>query len=99
VKTFNTIARTIQSNYEYNLNYFDKRSTNASAEFFNEKSKSIKEPIQRSKRHKLFPILITENICLISPQLFGLIPKFEQKSQKKQQWSCGHCCLIESKLL
>lgn len=42
VKTFNTIARTIQNNYEYILNYFDNRSTNASAESFNAKVKALR---------------------------------------------------------
>ena len=34
-KSFNTISKTIQNNYETILNYFDNKSTNASAESFN----------------------------------------------------------------
>jgi len=41
-KSFNTISRTIQNNYETILNYFDKRSTNASAESFNAKIKALR---------------------------------------------------------
>lgn len=38
-KTFNTIAKSIQEHYLTILNYFDNRSTNASAESFNAKIK------------------------------------------------------------
>lgn len=41
-KSFNTIARTIQDNYLTILNYFDNRSTNASAEAFNAKIKAFR---------------------------------------------------------
>jgi transposase len=41
-KHFNTISRTIQNHYEYILNYFDNRSTNASAESFNAKIKALR---------------------------------------------------------
>jgi transposase len=41
-KSFNTIAKTIQNNYEKILNYFDNRSTNASAESFNAKIKAFR---------------------------------------------------------
>lgn len=41
-KSFNTIARTIQDNYLTILNYFDNRSTNASAESFNAKIKAFR---------------------------------------------------------
>uniref|UniRef100_UPI0026033442 transposase n=1 Tax=uncultured Polaribacter sp. TaxID=174711 RepID=UPI0026033442 len=36
-KSFNTIARTMSIHYQNILNYFDNRSTNASAESFNAK--------------------------------------------------------------
>ena len=42
LKSFNTIAKTIQSNYEHILNYFDNKSTNASAESFNAKIKALR---------------------------------------------------------
>jgi len=38
-KSFNTISRSIKHHYETILNYFDKRSTKASAESFNAKIK------------------------------------------------------------
>ncbi len=41
-KSFNTISKTIQNNYEKILNYFDNRSTNASAESFNSKIKALR---------------------------------------------------------
>jgi transposase len=41
-KSFNTIARTISIHYTNILNYFDNRSTNASAESFNAKIKAFR---------------------------------------------------------
>ena len=41
-KSFNTISRTIQIHYRTILNYFDNRSTNASAESFNAKIKAFR---------------------------------------------------------
>jgi transposase len=41
-KTFNTLARTIQNHYLRILNFFDNRSTNASAESFNAKIKAFR---------------------------------------------------------
>lgn len=41
-KSFNTISRTIQAHYLTILNYFDSRSTNASAESFNAKIKAFR---------------------------------------------------------
>ena len=41
-KTFNTVVRTIQQHYVSILNYFDNRSTNASAESFNAKIKGFR---------------------------------------------------------
>lgn len=41
-KSFNTISATIQNNYLTILNYFDNRSTNASAESFNAKIKAFR---------------------------------------------------------
>jgi len=41
-KSFNTIAKTIQFNYRTILNFFDNRSTNASAESFNAKIKAFR---------------------------------------------------------
>jgi len=41
-KTFNTVSRSIQNHYSTILNYFDNRSTNASAESFNAKIKAFR---------------------------------------------------------
>jgi len=41
-KTFNTISRTINLHYKNIINYFDNRSTNASAEAFNAKIKAFR---------------------------------------------------------
>lgn len=41
-KTFNTISKTINLRYENIVNYFDNRSTNASAESFNAKIKAFR---------------------------------------------------------
>lgn len=41
-KVFNTVIRTIQQHYISILNYFDNRSTNASAESFNSKIKAFR---------------------------------------------------------
>jgi transposase len=41
-KNFNTVTRTIQQHYRSILNYFDNRSTNASAESFNAKIKAFR---------------------------------------------------------
>lgn len=41
-KSFNVIARSIHDHYEHILNYFDRRSTNASAESFNAKIKAFR---------------------------------------------------------
>ena len=48
-KAFNTIARTIQNNYLTILNYFDNRSTNASAESFNAKIKAFRSQLRGVK--------------------------------------------------
>lgn len=42
IDTFNTVSRTIQNHYINILNYFDHRSTNASAESFNAKIKALR---------------------------------------------------------
>ena len=48
-RSFNTIAASIYTHYEGILNYFDNRSTNASAESFNAKLKAFRS-IQRGVR-------------------------------------------------
>ena len=41
-KSFSTVSRTIQNHYATILNFFDNRSTNASAESFNAKIKAFR---------------------------------------------------------
>ena len=53
-KSFNTIARTIQNNYETILNYFDNRSTNASAESFNAKIKAFRSQFRGVRNVRFF---------------------------------------------
>ena len=53
-KSFNTISRTIQNNYETILNYFDNRSTNASAESFNAKIKAFRSQFRGVRNVKFF---------------------------------------------
>jgi transposase len=45
-KTFNTISKTIELNYRNILNYFDNKSTNASAESFNAKIKGFRTQLK-----------------------------------------------------
>lgn len=53
-KSFNTIARTIQHNYPTILNYFDNRSTNASAESFNAKIKAFRSQFRGVRNVSFF---------------------------------------------
>ncbi len=53
-RSFNTIARTIKNNYETVLNYFDNRSTNASAESFNAKIKAFRAQFRGVRNVKFF---------------------------------------------
>jgi transposase len=42
IDAFKTVARSVQTHYESILNFFDNRSTNASAESFNAKIKAFR---------------------------------------------------------
>ena len=53
-KSFNTIARTIQNNHETILNYFNNKSTNASAESFNAKIKALRSQFRGVRNVKFF---------------------------------------------
>ena len=53
-KTFNTLSRTIQNHYQRILNYFDNRSTNASAESFNAKIKAFRSQFRGVKNIPFF---------------------------------------------
>ena len=60
-KSFLTISKTFQNNYENILNYFDNRSTNASAESFNAKIKSFRRQF-RGVRDVSFFLFRLQNI-------------------------------------
>jgi transposase len=53
-KSFNTISQTIQNHYSQILNYFDLRSTNASAESFNAKIKALRNQFRGIKNMSFF---------------------------------------------
>lgn len=53
-QSFNTIARSIEGHYLNILNYFDNRSTNASAESFNAKIKSFRSCFRGVRSVKFF---------------------------------------------
>jgi transposase len=55
-KTFNTVSRTVENHYETILNYFNNRSTNASAESFNAKIKAFRSQFRgvRNVEYYLF---------------------------------------------
>jgi transposase len=53
-KTFNTIANSIKYHYQTILNYFDNRSTNASAESFNAKIKAFRSAFRGVRNISFF---------------------------------------------
>ena len=53
-ESFNVAARSIQGHYLNILNYFDNRSTNASAESFNAKIKAVRASVKDVKSVKFF---------------------------------------------
>ena len=59
-KSFNTIARSIQNHYQTILNYFDNRSTNASAESFNAKIKAFRNLFRGVKNIEFFLYRLTQ---------------------------------------
>lgn len=59
-KSFNTISRTIQNHYENILNYFNNRSTNASAEAFNAKIKEFRTQFRGVRDVKFFLYRLTK---------------------------------------
>jgi transposase len=58
-KSFNTISKTIETNYQTILNYFDNRSTNASAESFNAKIKSFRSKFRGVRCVEFFLFRLT----------------------------------------
>lgn len=59
-KAFNTVARSIQNHYETILNYFDNRSTNASAESFNAKLKAFRAQLRGVRNVEFFLYRLTQ---------------------------------------
>lgn len=53
-KSFNTVARSIKNHYQTILNFFDNRSTNASAESFNAKIKAFRSQFRGVKNTEFF---------------------------------------------
>jgi transposase len=73
-KSFNSISRTMAIHYKNILNYFDNRSTNASAESFNAKIKAFRAQFRGVRNVEFFLYRLT-NIFALSeiPQLLKLI--------------------------
>lgn len=59
-KSFNTISRPIQYHYQTILNYFDIRSTNASAESFNAKIKAFRSQFRGVRSTEFFLYRLTQ---------------------------------------
>ena len=59
-KSFNTIAKSIQTHYVQILNYFNNRSTNASAESFNAKLKEFRAQFRGVRDTKFFLFRLTK---------------------------------------
>lgn len=59
-KSFNTISRTIMNHYKTILNYFDNRSTNASAESFNAKIKAFRTQFRGVRNVDFFLFRLTQ---------------------------------------
>ncbi|WP_449448543.1 ISAon1 family transposase [Spirosoma pollinicola] len=59
-KAFNPVARSIQHHYETILNYFDNRSTNASAESFNAKIKAFRSQFRGVRNVEFFLYRLTQ---------------------------------------
>ena len=58
-KSFNTISRSIMNHYQTILNYFDNRSTNASAESFNAKIKAFRSQFRGVRNIEFFLFRLT----------------------------------------
>lgn len=59
-KSFNKISRTIMNHYKTILNYFDNRSTNASAESFNAKIKAFRSQFRGVRNVEFFLFRLTQ---------------------------------------
>jgi transposase len=59
-KSFNTVARSIENHYKTIVNYFDNRSTNASAESFNAKIKAFRAQFRGVRNVEFFLYRLTQ---------------------------------------
>jgi transposase len=59
-KSFGTVARSIQNNYQYIINFFENRSTNASAESFNAKIKAFRSQFRGVRSIPFFLFRLTK---------------------------------------
>lgn len=59
-KAFNTVAKSIENHYKTILNYFDNRSTNASAESFNAKIKAFRAQFRGVRNVEFFLYRLTQ---------------------------------------
>jgi len=59
-KSFNSISRTLSIHYKNILNYFDNRSTNASAESFNAKIKAFRAQFRGVRNTEFFLFRLTQ---------------------------------------
>lgn len=59
-ESFNIISRSIQNHYQTILNYFDHRSTNASAESFNAKLKAFRSQFRGVRNIEFFLYRLTQ---------------------------------------
>lgn len=60
IKSFHTISKSIQQHYEHILNFFDNRSTNASAESFNAKIKGFRAQFRGVRNIPFFLYRLTK---------------------------------------
>ena len=70
-KAFNIIAATVKDHYQEILNFFNNRSTNASAEAFNAKIKAFRAVLRGVVDVPFFFIQISTDLC-VAPQLLPL---------------------------
>lgn len=75
-KSFSTISRTIINHYRTILNYFDNRSTNASAESFNTKIKAFRAKFRGVRNIESFLFRLTNIYAyfFVSPHRFWIDP-------------------------
>ena len=83
-KSFAILKNTITRQYNDILNYFEKRSTNASAESFNAKIKNFRMQLRGVTDKSFFSIPTIPNFCLVS-QLLILVPFFLPHSNTFQK--------------